>query len=164
MRQNLLAIIFCLGGMLCVELAEILNPEKVIIISSAKNRTEIPLRYKFQRMLPFFEIFPPGLLLAGAKLLQPIVEPDRNKNKDTFKSMLSNKDPLYLKRTIRMIINWERTSNSKKIVHIHGTRDHTLPIRNINNPDIIIEDGSHMMTLTRASEISKHLNEIISDY
>lgn len=151
-----------LGGMICAELNEILNPEKVILISSAKNRTELPFRYKFQRIIPLFEILPARLLFWGAKILQPIVEPDRNKNEDTFKSMLYSKNPKYIKRTIRLIIKWKRRSNSKKIIHIHGTKDHTLPFRNIANPDYVIENGSHMMTLTRANEISKILNEVLN--
>jgi hypothetical protein len=61
-----------------------------------------------------------------------------------------------------MIIRWKRTSNVKTIVHIHGTNDHTIPIRNVKNPNYIIENGSHMMTLTRANEISTLLNKELS--
>jgi len=152
-----------MGGMLSIEINEILNPEKVIIISSAKNRNELPFRYKFQRIIPLFEIFPARVIYWGAKILQPLVEPDRNKNKETFKSMLYSKKPKYLKRTARMIIRWVRESNNKKIVHIHGTNDHTIPIRNVKNPDYVIENGSHMMTLTKAKEISVILNKELKD-
>lgn len=151
-----------LGGMICAELSEILNPQKVIIISSAKNRKELPSRYKFQKIFPLYNIFPGAVLFAGAKFLQPIVEPDRNKNKKIFKSMLYNKNSLYIKRTIKMIIKWDRISNSKKIQHIHGTNDHTLPIKKVS-PDHIILKGSHMMTLTRAQEISEIINKILAE-
>jgi len=40
-----------LGGMLASEIAEITNPEEVIIISSAKNSTELPKRYNFQKKI-----------------------------------------------------------------------------------------------------------------
>lgn len=149
-----------LGGMICIELSELLHPEKTIIISSAKNKKELPLRYKFQRTVPLYKIFGGRTLLAGAKFLQPIVEPDRNKNKETFKQMISRKDPTYMKRTISVIINWRRISNSKRIYHIHGNNDHTIPIRNIMNPDFIIRNGSHMITLTRPAEINKTLKFI----
>ncbi len=150
-----------LGGMICVELSEMLNPEKTIIISSAKNKNELPFRYKFQKVIPIYRILGGRTLLAGAKILQPIVEPDRNKNKKTFKSMLASKNPLYIKRTIGLIINWRRDSNSKKVYHIHGKKDHTLPFRNISNPDFTIIKGSHMITLTRAKEVSEVLNLIL---
>lgn len=152
-----------LGGMICCELNEILQPKKVIIISSAKNRYELPFRYRFQRVIPLYKLFPPFMLHGGAKLLQPLVEPDRNKNKKTFKSMLYSKNPKYIKRTIKMIITWDRKTNAKKNIHIHGTKDHTLPIRKIKEPDYIVNKGSHMMTLTRSAEISEILNKILAN-
>lgn len=152
-----------LGGMLCVELSEILSPQKTIIISSAKNRNDLPARYKFQKKFPIYKIFPGSFLLLGAKLLQPVVEPDRNKNKHTFKNMLRTKSGLYMKRSIGLIIKWERTANTKKIYHIHGTNDHTIPIRKIKTVDYTIEGGSHMITLTRAKEISAIINKILKE-
>ena len=150
-----------LGGMICVELNETMNPQKTIIISSAKNRNELPFRYRFQKAVPLYKIVPKSFLLAGAKIMQPIVEPDRNKNKETFKSMLNDKSPVYMKRTINLLIKWERVENTKEVYHIHGNNDHTLPLRRIKNPDFIVENGSHMMTLTRGVEISCILNSII---
>ncbi|MGJ3236271.1 alpha/beta fold hydrolase [Marivirga sp.] len=148
-----------LGGMIISELTEFLNPQQSIIISSAKSRHELPFRYRFQSIIPIYKIIPPKLMLGGAKFLQPIVEPDRNTNKDTFKNMLSAKDPIYMKRTVSMIINWERENPQDNLIHIHGTKDHTIPIRNVE-ANHIIKNGSHMMTLTQPAPI----NEIISGY
>lgn len=150
-----------LGGMICTELAEIIKPEKTIIIASAKNRTELPFRYTFQKTIPIYKLVPGVLLLFGAKILQPIVEPDRNKNKETFKSMIAGKSPTYLRRTVKLLMDWSRVSNSNKIYQIHGTNDHTVPFRKIKAPDYVIEKGSHMMTLTRGKNISESLNTIL---
>ncbi len=75
-----------LGGMLATEMSTFLHPKKVILISSAKSRNELPFRYKFQRHFPIYKAVPGKLAKAGAKLLQPLVEPDRNVEKETFKS------------------------------------------------------------------------------
>jgi len=152
-----------LGGMLCAELNEILNPWKTILISSTKNKNELPFRYRFQKTIPLYKLFPKSFLLAGAKIMQPLVEPDRKKNKETFKEMLNEKNATYMKRTINLIITWERDTNTKKAYQIHGNKDHTLPLRHIQNPDFIVENGSHMMTLTRGTEISHILNHILSE-
>lgn len=151
-----------LGGMICVELAEFLNPIKTIIISSAKNRSELPKKYKFQKAIPVYQIFPAQTLLWGAKIMQPIVEPDRNKNEEVFKSMLSGKSAKYMKRTIALIIHWERKENSKFIYHIHGTEDNTIPVKNIKKPFATISQGSHMMTLTKGIEVSKQISSILA--
>ena len=152
-----------LGGMICVELNERLNPQKTIVISSAKNRNEFPFRYRFQKVVPLYQLFPKSFLLVGAKMMQPLVEPDRNNNKETFKSMLNEKNATYMKRTINLLIRWDRVENTKKVYHIHGNNDHTLPLKKIKNPDFILENGSHMMTLTRGTEISSILNCILSN-
>ena len=152
-----------LGGMICCELSEILKAQKTIIISSAKNCSDLPFRYRFQKIIPIYKVIPPRLLRIGAIMMQPIVEPDRKHNKATFKSMLKQKKPKYIKRTIYMIMTWDRKLNSHPIYHIHGTKDHTLPIRKISVVDLIIKNGSHMMTLTRAKEISESLNAILKN-
>ena len=55
-----------------------------------------------------------------------------------------------------MIINWDRKTYNEKIIHVHGTKDHTIPIRNVK-ANYKVAKGSRMMTLTRGEEI----NEII---
>ena len=74
--------------------------------------------------------------------------------------MLKAKDPLYLKRTVDMIINWDRTSFPDNIVHIHGDEDQTIPLKNVRY-DYLIKEGSHMMVLTRADEINLLLSYIL---
>jgi pimeloyl-ACP methyl ester carboxylesterase len=148
-----------LGGMLCAEMSEFLHPEKTILISSAANRKELPFRYRFQRIIPLYFIVPGFVMKGSARILQPIVEPDRKHNKATFKSMLKAKNGKYMRRTIRMIILWKRKENSAKIIRIHGDNDHTLPIRNVEHVDYKVENGSHMITLTRGHEISALLTK-----
>lgn len=158
--QDFILLGVSMGGMICSELCDTLNPKKTIIISSAKHRKELPIRYRFQRTIPLYRLFPKRVLLGGAKMMQPLVEPDRNKYKETFKAMLDEKEPLYMKRSIGMIINWDKETFSKEIIHIHGTDDHTIPLRNVN-ADYVIKKGSHMMTLTNSEAINTVLKELL---
>ncbi|MES2556211.1 MAG: alpha/beta hydrolase [Bacteroidota bacterium] len=152
-----------LGGMLCVEMQEMVHPQKTIIISSASSRKELPFRYRFQRAIPLYAIVPGRIMRGGAKMLQPIVEPDRKHNKETFKKMLGAKTPAYMKRTVRMIIRWERKTAPEGIIQIHGTNDHTLPYRKLKKVDYPVKNGSHMMTLTQAEAVSEALNKALKD-
>jgi pimeloyl-ACP methyl ester carboxylesterase len=151
-----------LGGMLATEMSTFLKPEKVIIISSAKTRKELPLHYRFQKYIELNNLIPAQLTKWGAQILQPLVEPDREKHKEIFVSMLQDKDPLFLSRTVEMIINWEREEIPRGIIHVHGEQDHTLPIKNVQ-PNHVIKGGSHMMVLTRGEEISQLILEILED-
>ena len=158
--QKFILVGVSLGGMICTELADNFKPEKIIIISSAKCRKELPFRYRFQKVIPLNKLIPKRIIKIGAQVLQPIVEPDRKKNKAVFKSMLKSKTPKYYKRTVNMIINWDRKTYSEKIIHIHGTKDHTIPIRNVKY-NYKIDKGSHMMTLTRGEEINELMKTIL---
>lgn len=150
-----------IGGMLAVELTDVLSPEKTVIISSAKTKSELPGRYRFMSKVPVYKMFTGRGLKTGARIMQPIVEPDRNVEKETFKSMLRSKHPKYMKRTIAMIVEWEREEFSERIVHIHGDDDNTIPMKNVH-ADYIVEMGSHMITLTRSEEISQLISEILN--
>jgi len=150
-----------LGGMLATEIGEFLHPKKIILISSAKNRKELPGGYRFQKTIPFYKLISGNLSKKGALFFQPIFEPDRNYDKETFISMLTDKDPDFLKRTIAMIIEWEKREGIyDNIIHIHGESDNTIPIRNVEY-DYMIKEGSHMMILTRGKEISILINKIL---
>lgn len=151
-----------LGGMVAAELNEIIHPLQTIIISSAKNRNELPKRYRLMRSFPIYKVFPAGLIKSSSFIMQPLVEPDRKKEAKLFKSMLKKKDKLFLKRSISLIMQWKKKENTgKPLIHIHGTNDHTIPIKNIK-ADIVIANGSHMMALTQAQLISEKINEILS--
>lgn len=150
-----------LGGMLCAELADYMHPEKIIIISSAKSCKELPFRYRFQKIIPINKIVPKGMIKSGARFLQPIVEPDRKLHEAVFNAMLKSKNPDYYKRTVDMILNWKREKSNEKIIHIHGTNDHTIPIRNVK-ANYTIANGSHMMTLTRGDEINLLIQKILA--
>jgi len=143
-----------LGGMIACELADKLNPDKVFIVSSAKNRKELPVGYRTQRYVPIYSIVPAGIVKAGSFVLQPLFEPDRKRHKQVFKSMLKDMDKRFIKRAIRLIVTWNREQSPEKVVHIHGAKDSTIPIRRVE-ADYIIEEGSHMMTLNQAAEIQK---------
>lgn len=149
-----------LGGMLATEMGSFMNPEKIILISSAKCRGELPGRYNFQRIVPIYKVVPGSVAKKGSLLLQPIVEPDRRYDKETCVAMLTDKDPKFLKRTIAMIMEWDRIKCREDIIHIHGDKDHTIPIRNVSY-NYLIERGSHMMVLTRGDEISALINQIL---
>lgn len=149
-----------LGGMICTELSDTLVPLKTILISSAKGIHELPNRYTFAQNVPINRLIPKRITKGSARLLQGIVEPDRKYDKETFKDMLKRKDPFYMQRTVDMIIQWERVTYSPSIIHIHGNTDHTIPIKNVQY-DYLVEEGSHMMMITKAREINLLLAEIL---
>ena len=75
--------------------------------------------------------------------------------------MLRDKNPKFLKRATHMIVNWQLENYESEIYSIHGTKDHTLPLKQ-NNHTFIVEKGSHMMMLTQGTKISNLISQILS--
>ena len=148
------------GGMVATEISQIVHVKKVIIISSAGSRNELPRRYRFMRRIPIYKLIPGWFLKTSSFVMQPLFEPDRRKEKVTCNAMLYDKNPVFLKNATQLIINWLRIEKPSEIIHIHGTNDHTIPYKN-TNANHTIQGGSHMMTLTRSDEINVLLNNLL---
>jgi pimeloyl-ACP methyl ester carboxylesterase len=150
-----------LGGMIAVEISKFTHPEKVVLISSAKGRDELPVRYRFIKYVPLYKMFPGKMLKRMANIARPIVEPESKAKTPVFKAMINDKDPDFMQRSLHMIANWDNKEKPSNLVHIHGTKDKTLPVRYIHEP-VKVKGGGHMVTLVRAEEISRLLNEIFT--
>ncbi len=147
-----------LGGMLAMEMCSFMNPDKIILISSAKNENEIPKMYRMFRKLPINKIIGGNFLKFCTVLFQPIYEPLGKEDQILWRTMFKEKDPKFMKRASDCIINWEGYANEGiDILHIHGSKDRTLPIKNIGEHERI-ENGTHIMTLTEAEKISELVN------
>jgi hypothetical protein len=155
---------FCLlgvsfGGMLCSELSHLVNAEKVILISSCKNRHEMPWTIKIQKYLPLYNLFSERFLILNAFKFHWLLGFKKD-YKDTFREMITAMPEHYIKRSATMIIHWKNKKMPKNCVHIHGKKDHLLFYRCVK-ADHAIENGSHAMIVYNAEEINKLLEKIL---
>jgi len=148
------------GGMLCVELNEMVKAEKVILISSAKNRNEIPWYLKLLRYVPIHLILSEKMHKKIAVLSYWIIGFPKTFIPE-FKVMLNVMPVNYFHYCSNYIINWERKKTTKKPVHIHGNADRMLWYRKIKEPDYTINGGTHAMVVFKAEEINNILSKII---
>ncbi len=116
-----------LGGIIATELTELLSPEKVIIVSSAKSKHELPTRYKLFKIILLYKIIGGKMIVRSAKLAQPLFEPTDKMTQQHFRKMINQKEPYFMRRAIAWIITWDRIIPPPDIIHIHGEKDHTLP-------------------------------------
>ena len=148
-----------MGGMVCSELADILNPKKIVIISSAKTSKELPAHFKRLKFLGITR------LLNQEKIRYVLGNSSRffgamnNEQRKLFYEMAESVNLDFIAWSIKAILNWNKKKSSPKIIHIHGTRDFVLPFPSVN-PSIIIEKGDHMMIWNKSAIINKKLKEI----
>ena len=152
-----------LGGMLAIEMSKILQPEEVILIASAKTKQEIPKLYQFFKQFPVHRVLGGRFYKFWTILLQPLYEPLSKEDQKLWRSMMKEKDPVFMKRAVRCIVEWENVDYAGvDLLHLHGAKDKTLPIKNIEAP-VIIENGTHVMTLTNGKELSGIINNWLAE-
>ena len=149
------------GGMMAIEVAKQIRTEKVILISSAKTKDEIPLMYQLIGRLRLHRIVPTRILKSSNFITNWLFGVRSTENKQLLKQILNDTNPDFLKWAIHQIVSWKNTSVPGNCIHIHGTKDHILPIRCVN-PDISVKNGGHLMILDVATEISQILHTTLN--
>lgn len=160
LHKNVVLVGVSFGGVMVQEMKEILKPQKTIIISSVKNKYEMPARMRFAQKTNAHKILPTKAFSNIEKYEKYVFGTMLKRRMQLYKKYLSMRDEIYLPWSINAIINWQRTETDPEVVHIHGTSDLIFPIKNIKDA-IQIEGGTHIMIIDKAKKISAILQEII---
>lgn len=149
------------GGMIAVEIAKIIFPAVTIIISSTIISKNIPFLYQIAGKLNLLKIVPAKWLKSSNKLTQNYFFGTKsNQEKILLGKIITDTDPFFLKWAIGSILNWKNEIRPKNLYHIHGTKDKIL-YSSRDQPDFIIENGSHFMVYQKAVEISAIIERLL---
>jgi len=152
-----------LGGLMVQEMMKFLEPEKVIIISSAKSNKEYPRLFKFAKYTKIYKLVPTTLLIKmGALAKFPIFGRKINERLRLYKRYLGVKETRFWRWAIEQIMLWNRNEPDDRVIHIHGIKDEVFPAKRIKN-FIPIDDGTHVMLIIRHKWLTEHLPKIIKD-
>lgn len=150
------------GGMIAIEMGKQIKTEKLILLSSVKNRAEVPPYFKMFRVLPIHRIAPfKSLLWAFYWLAYWLFSPEGTDQKALLKTVLIETDPHFLKWALHKVVVWQNDEVPENLVHVHGKRDRIFPFRFVT-PDHTVENSGHLMVMNRAEEISNLLEALIA--
>jgi esterase/lipase len=149
------------GGIMVQELAKFVHPKKVIIISSVKSPNELPGRFKFAKFTRIYKLFPIKIIENFEDYTKYFLGKSLKKKANLYKKYLYVRSKESLKWSIYTIIKWEQIKPTENIIHIHGDADMVFPLKNIENA-IKIKNGTHAMILTKAKEISKIIDTVLT--
>lgn len=155
-QQNPIIIGLSFGGIIAIEISKIISTKKVILISSAKNKFEIPIYYKISGKLKLNNIIPITFLKNANALTYFFFGIKTKEEKKILKEILNNTDEQFLKWAINCIVNWKNYYFPQNIIHIHGTKDLILPIRKSSNI-VPIKKGGHLMVWNKSSAVNNIL-------
>jgi len=148
------------GGIMVQEMARIVNAKKTIIISSVKSELEFPKKFTIAKITQIYKIFPTKYLKQIELFVKDNFGDKTKKRVELYQKYQTAVDPNYLDWAFYTILHWKKTYKSENLYHIHGDSDNIFPPKYINN-FIPIKDGTHIMILAKAKEISEVLQEII---
>ncbi len=159
-HENPVLLGLSFGGMMCIEVAKFIQTKKVVLISSIKSLHEVPLWMKLAGRTQLNKIFP----LRSFRLFEPIQNYNlgiENKTElQLVKEFRKNIGQQYTNWAANEILNWKNDWYPDNLYHIHGSKDHMFPIRNIKT-NYVIPGGGHFMVMNRAEKVNEVLGSIL---
>lgn len=161
-HENCVLIGVSFGGIIVQEMSKYLNLKKLLIISSVKNKHELPKRMRIVRRTKAYKLMPTSLVSKIDNWEKLAFGDFAKKRAVLYQKYLSVNDKTYLDWAIEKLVCWDQKESIDGIVHIHGDKDIVFPISYIDNC-ITVEKGTHVMIINRARWFNKHLPEIIEN-
>ena len=148
------------GGLMAVEVAKLIDTEKVLIIASAKTKEEIPFYYRLAGKIGLHKLLPTSLLKSSNFITDWFFGVRSTFDKKVLKEVLHDTDSTFLKWAIDKVVRWRNQTPTNNLFHIHGTHDRILPLTFVKC-NLTIENGGHLMTLNKADELNQTLQQLL---
>jgi pimeloyl-ACP methyl ester carboxylesterase len=144
------------GGIMAIEVAKLIETEKVILISSIKSGNEVPFYYRWMAQAGLHKHIPSKFFKSTNFITNWLFGTVTPFDQQLLKEIMGDTNPDFFRWALGQIVQWKNQTLLKNLVHIHGTGDRILPIR-FSGYDILVENGGHFMTLNRSDEINRIL-------
>lgn len=154
-RPVLLGLSF--GGIMAIEISRHLQTDGLILISTIKNRKELPLWLKAVAAIQLHKIIPLQSTALTAPIQNYMLGVTNQEELNLAVRYRKTIDPNYLKWAVDQVVNWNPDGWESKFLHLHGTRDHIFPHRYLQQTELI-QEGGHLMVMNKSAEISIQIN------
>lgn len=161
-HKNCILVGVSFGGIMVQEMSKYADAKKIVIISSVKNKYELPKRIKIARKTKAYKLLPTGVVSKINNWEKLAFGDFAKKRAAMYQKYLSVSDKRYLDWAIKNMVCWDQEKTIDNIVHIHGDKDIVFPITNIEKC-ITVEGGTHVMIVNRARWFNKNLPKIFND-
>jgi len=141
------------GGIVAVELSKILQPTKVILISSVETHDQLSSLYLKIGRTKILNLIPSALLKPPKAIMGFLFGAE---NKTLLNEIIKDTSPDFIRWALNSIIQWRNHTNKLEILRIHGTKDRLIPLK---GSAIKIKNGAHFMIVDKADQISKVVND-----
>ena len=146
-----------LGGILAVEISRIKKVESLFLISTVKNKSEVPNIFKYMDLLPTKNKIASKLAIDASVAFKPYYDKSDAAGNKLFDAMIRSASVELLAWGIQEIANWKFNEEINcPFYHVHGTADLIFPIKNIDKAETV-KGATHYMLYNNADDISKRI-------
>jgi pimeloyl-ACP methyl ester carboxylesterase len=152
------------GAIASQEIATVRNIEKIILISSIRSSQELPTSFRFINPLNLHKLFTKEFSINTMKYWGKNRGFGNRVEQELFKNMIEKHSNKYLQWALKSICQWKtpKLPARTQLYQLHGSNDKTFPVKYIKKPDVIIENGNHIMVYDQAQKISEILKKEIN--
>lgn len=144
------------GGLVATEISKLLNPKLSIIIASVATRSMLPGHFKL--ISPKIVDYIPLFLLDPPRILAHYVFD--SKNKQLLSDILDDSDLNFTRWAIREVLIWQNKTLLSPVLRIDAENDKIFT--KTYSESVKIKNAGHFMIVDRAIEISRLINDRIS--
>lgn len=148
------------GGMIAIEIAKQITIEKIVLVSTVKTNNEIPRWMRIAGTLNLHKLIPIKSNWFTEKADDRRMGIQTAEEKRMVENYRKSADQKYIEWAVDQILNWKNATVPENTFHIHGEKDKMFPLKNIQ-PTHVIKEGTHIMILNRADEISACIEQIV---
>ena len=161
LHENPILLGVSFGGVLVQEMAKHISVRNTVIISSIKNKIELPFPMKMAQKTNAHKLLPVQWIKNIDNLVLFAFGNGIKRRLELYQRYLSERDPDYLFWAINSLVHWDQIQTPKNIIHIHGLSDTVFPIKNLSEPLIKIK-GGHAAILTQANWFNNELPKLLT--
>lgn len=155
------------GGQVALELARIMDPKALFLISSHRSGSEVSPFFKMQERAS--RNMPDSALLSGIKRLGIPMVARKEKLSEPYQSLLKemaeSMDLSFFRKASRMTAEWnyefQKDHFKMPIFHIHGQGDKIIaPPEDTKSADVtLLPDAKHLITYTHHQKVNQWIQE-----
>lgn len=144
-----------IGGMIAQEIAQIVKPERLLLISTLRYRKELPVYFRMGNNKLFKSMLNKPLLDAFAAVGDKFTVKSKEGRK-LFYEMLRDSKADFLTFGFGVVLGWQPPKAQVPVIRIHGSRDGIFPLSRVKET-IKIKGGNHFMIYEKGEEIGEIL-------
>lgn len=159
--ENPILLGLSMGGIMAIEISRMMPVEKLILISTVKNKKEIPSLLRFIPKVTPSNTKTTQLAIGAGMNLKPFYFNSGNEGRKLFEEMVRDADLNFINWGFKAISKWDFNEEIKTpYFHIHGGNDLIFPVKYIDNANTV-KGGTHFMVYNKAELISERIENYL---